>query len=48
MDQKPVHYDGSVQGSALNNEPTLQESFVMTDEMRKNIGRNPYSLDSNE
>ncbi|HYK75177.1 MAG TPA: hypothetical protein VEV44_18935 [Pseudoneobacillus sp.] len=48
MDLKPFHYDGSVQDQAENNEAVLQESFVMTDEMRKNIGRNPYSLDTNE
>lgn len=48
MDQKPGHYDGSVQTNAQNNEPTIQEYFTMTDEMRKNIGRNPYSLDTNE
>jgi hypothetical protein len=48
MDQKPVHYDGSVQTNAQNNEQTLQEAFVMTDEMRKSIGRNPYSIESNE
>lgn len=48
MDQKPFHYDGSVQHEAENNEVVLQESFVMTDEMRKNIGRNPYSLETNE
>jgi hypothetical protein len=47
MDQKPGHYDGSVQVNAQNNEPVIQESFIMTDEMRKNIGRNPYSLDTN-
>jgi hypothetical protein len=48
MEQKPMHYDGSVQANAQNNEPILQESFVITDEMRKSIGRNPYSLDTNE
>jgi hypothetical protein len=48
MDQKPVHYDGSVQINAQSNENAIQESFTMTDEMRKNIGRNPYSLDTNE
>jgi hypothetical protein len=48
MDQKPGHYDGSVQASALNNESAIQDSFTMTDEMRKSIGRNPYSLDTIE
>jgi hypothetical protein len=48
MDQKPGHYDGSVQTSAQINETAIQDSFTMTDEMRKNIGRNPYSLYTNE
>jgi hypothetical protein len=48
MDQKPGHFDGSVQINAQTNEPAIQESFTMTDEMRKDIGRNPYSLDKNE
>lgn len=47
MSQTPIHYDGSVQSNGQGNE-TIQESFVMTEEMRKNIGRNPYSLDTNE
>ncbi|WP_442598000.1 hypothetical protein [Neobacillus sp. D3-1R] len=48
MELKPFHYDGSVQNTSENNEAVLQDSFVMTDEMRKSIGRNPYSLDTNE
>ncbi|MDQ1146900.1 hypothetical protein QE429_003727 [Bacillus sp. SORGH_AS 510] len=46
MEQKPVHYDGSShlgQAEAVVNEP-----FQMTDEMRVNIGQNPYSLNTNE
>lgn len=42
MEQKPIYFDGSVQGNwGSENEST--ESFQMTDEMRKNIGKNPYS-----
>jgi hypothetical protein len=48
MEQKPFHYDGSIQNEAQLNETIEQELFVMTDEMRKSIGRNPYSLDTNE
>jgi hypothetical protein len=48
MDQKPGHYDGSVQINAQINETAIQDSFTMTDEMRNNIGRNPYSLDTSE
>lgn len=47
MEQKPIHYDGSFQLNQLANESVLNESFQMTDEMRINIGRNPYSLDAN-
>jgi hypothetical protein len=49
MDQKPFHYDGSgVQlEHTASNESTENEPFEITDEMRKNIGRNPYSLDHN-
>lgn len=48
MEQKPNHYDGSVQINSGTNESSVEEAFVMTDEMRKNIGRNPYSIDTNE
>jgi hypothetical protein len=43
MEGKPLHYDGSVQGENVSNtEPKLTESFVLTDEMRKNIAGNPF------
>jgi hypothetical protein len=48
MEQKPIHYDGSFQLGQAVNESVLNEPFQMTDEMRVNIGRNPYSLDTNE
>ena len=48
MEQKPVHYDGSFQLGQATNEAVVTEPFQMTDEMRINIGRNPYSLDTNE
>jgi hypothetical protein len=48
MEQKPVHYDGSSQLDQAANESVVNEPFSMTDEMRINIGRNPYSLDANE
>ena len=48
MEQKPVHYDGSSQLGQATNEALVNEPFQMTDEMRINIGRNPYSLDKNE
>jgi len=47
MEQKPVHYDGSSQLSQAA-EALVNEHFQMTDEMRLNIGRNPFSFDTNE
>lgn len=47
MEQKPLHYDGSFHfGQAEVAEGN--EEFVMTDEMRLSIGRNPYSFETNE
>ena len=48
MEQKPVHYDGSLQASQAADESVVNEPFLMTDEMRQSIGRNPYSLATNE
>ncbi|MGG3466478.1 hypothetical protein ABES02_02885 [Neobacillus pocheonensis] len=48
MEQKPVHYDGSLQASQAADESVVNEPFLMTDEMRQSIGRNPYSLETNE
>jgi hypothetical protein len=47
MDGKPIHYDGSVQNNGISEgEPTVNEQFKMTDEMRVNISGNPYMIDS--
>lgn len=49
MEQKPLYYDGSdhiIQKG--NSDSSPQKPFEMTDEMRANIGRNPYSLDTDE
>jgi hypothetical protein len=48
MEQKPVHYDGSSQLGQAATEALVNEPFQMTDEMRLNIGQNPYSLDTNK
>ncbi|WP_167374912.1 hypothetical protein [Gottfriedia luciferensis] len=43
MENKPIHYDGSV---SLNDEVTkdsyLQNDFELTNDMRTNISGNPY------
>lgn len=48
MEQNPGHYDGSSQTGQTTNEAFVNEPFLLTDEMRINIGRNPYSPDTNE
>lgn len=48
MEQKPLHFDGSLQLDSTLTESVVNEPFQMTDDMRVNIGRNPYSLDINE
>lgn len=48
MEQKPLHFDGSSPLGQAATEALVNETFQMTDEMRLNIGRNPYSLDTNE
>lgn len=43
MENKPVHYDGSAHNDEqLKNEAYSNETFELTDEMRKNISGNPY------
>lgn len=49
MENKPNHYDGSVQ--AVNGNQDLlseNETLIVTDEMRKNIAANPYVLHNEE
>ncbi|MBA9026099.1 MULTISPECIES: hypothetical protein [Bacillaceae] len=46
MEQKPNHYDGSVSFDyAENDEAYSNELYQITDEMRLNIGGNPYFFD---
>ncbi|CAG9621741.1 hypothetical protein [Sutcliffiella rhizosphaerae] len=45
MDGKPNHYDGSIQNySAENVNIYSEEPFILTDDIRKNLGGNPYIL----
>ena len=48
MEQKPIHYDGSSHLGQAANEALVNEPFQLTDEMRIQIGQNPYSFDVNE
>ncbi|SDK49272.1 hypothetical protein [Sediminibacillus albus] len=43
MSQKPLHYDGSGP-ITKNSSPTDSKPFIITDEARKNISGNPYTL----
>lgn len=44
MEQKPLHYDGSVQADYAESTAVNEtEAFEITDEMRKNIAVNPYN-----
>lgn len=47
MGQKPLHYDASVQ-TVSDEELRLNEQLIITDEIRKNLGFNPYFSASNE
>ncbi|MFC4557266.1 hypothetical protein ACFO3D_03440 [Virgibacillus kekensis] len=42
MEQKPIHYDGSGQTNSGNGDK--EKPIEITDEMRKNIGGNPYEI----
>lgn len=43
MEKSPLHYDGSVQANEESKgEMVVNEPFVLTDEMRKNLSGNPY------
>lgn len=49
MNQLPMHYDGRFQeNNESMNDAQREIPFELTEEMRKNIGQNPYSLDNNE
>ncbi|WP_200870057.1 hypothetical protein [Cytobacillus firmus] len=49
MENKPFHYDGSVQTNyEKGGEASSSIPFELTDEMRKNIGTNPYSPEVQE
>ena len=45
MDNKPFHYDGSLQtNQSLDMSEESNTTVEITDEMRKSIGTNPYNL----
>ncbi|WP_169917333.1 hypothetical protein [Alkalihalobacterium alkalinitrilicum] len=42
MENKPLHYDGSIQNSENKESDANNETFVLTDEVRKNLSGNPF------
>jgi hypothetical protein len=48
MDNKPVHYDGSLQNTNEAVTIVVSEPFALTDEVRVKISGNPYLHEVNE
>ncbi|WP_409270106.1 hypothetical protein V1499_11725 [Neobacillus sp. SCS-31] len=48
MELKPLHFDGSIHPEGNEENQAISQPFVLTEEARLNIGKNPYSLDQGE
>ncbi|EDL64261.1 hypothetical protein [Bacillus sp. SG-1] len=49
MDNKPLHYDGSItKNEGTENGVQTDERFILTSEARKNLGGNPYEVSGEE
>ncbi|MGM0899499.1 MAG: hypothetical protein ACQEXB_00020 [Bacillota bacterium] len=48
MENKPVHFDGSLQNIGASQTEANVESFVLTDEIRKSLSGNPYTIEKTE
>ncbi|WP_246938783.1 hypothetical protein [Bacillus pinisoli] len=48
MENKPLHYDGSIQNTETSENSYGSEPFKLTDEMRLNISGNPFFSESKE
>ncbi|QFT88179.1 hypothetical protein FIU87_05965 [Bacillus sp. THAF10] len=48
MEGKPNHYDGSMQAEMKNTTEVDNETFILTEEARKNITGNPFFLKNEE
>lgn len=47
MNEKPIHYDGSIQNNDSSTvDATINEPFVITDEVRRNISGNPFVIEN--
>jgi hypothetical protein len=48
MENKPLHFDGSLQNISEVQSENNVESFVLTDEIRKSLSGNPYTNEKAE
>jgi hypothetical protein len=48
MENKPVHFDGSLQNISGSQSEVNVEPFVLTDDIRKNLSGNPYTNEKTE
>ncbi|WP_456271076.1 hypothetical protein [Bacillus sp. AK031] len=48
MENKPLHYDGSIADHSGNANDETAERFIISAEARKNIAGNPYELNTEE
>lgn len=48
MEKEPVYFDGRFQVGQTETFEETSESFLVTDEMRKNISGNPYFFGTNK
>ncbi|WP_168413024.1 hypothetical protein [Bacillus salacetis] len=45
MDNKPLHYDGSINSeNGMEEAGQPEETFILTPEARKNISGNPFGV----
>lgn len=48
MENKPLHFDGSLQNISASQSEVSVEPFVLTDEIRKTLSANPYTNEKAE
>jgi hypothetical protein len=48
MENKPFHFDGSLQNVNASQTEASVEPFVLTDEIRKSLSGNPYESEKAE
>ncbi|MCM3718958.1 hypothetical protein [Fictibacillus phosphorivorans] len=48
VENKPVHYDGSLPSTRETEQEVITEPFELTDKVRAKISGNPYLHETNE